>query len=105
MQAPEQRIFSVLAAVAAAVAVAQGLTDVAELALYASPFLLLAGLLLSGRFVGEATILRRRAAAPVARMRRERARWPRRATLAPAFLPVHDPRIERGPPVPATAAA
>ena len=41
-----------------------GLIDVAELALYASPFLLLAGLLLSGRFVGEETILRRRAAAP-----------------------------------------
>ena len=36
--------------------------DVVELALYASPFLLLAALLLSGRFVGEATILRRRVA-------------------------------------------
>jgi hypothetical protein len=97
-------MFSVLAAVAAGIAVAQGLTDVAELALYASPFLLLAGLLLSGRFVGEQTILRRRAAAPVTRMQRERARWPRRAALAPAFVPVHDPRVERGPPSLATAA-
>ena len=77
----------------------------AELALYASPFLLLAALLLSGRFVGEATILRRRVAAVVPRLRRERARWPRRDTLAPAFVPVHDPRIERGPPALTTAAA
>ena len=105
MQAPEQRIFAVLAAVAAALAVAQGLTDVAELALYVSPFLLLAGLLLSGHFVGEETILRRRAAAPAPRMLRERARWLRRTALAPAFVPVHDPRIERGPPALATAAA
>ena len=80
------------------------LIDVAELALYASPFLLLAGLLLSGRFVGEETILRRRVAAPAARVRRERARWPRRDALAPALAPVHDPRVERGPPRLITAA-
>ena len=80
------------------------LIDVAELALHASPFLLLAGLLLSGRFVGEETILRRRGAAPVARVRRERARCLRRDALAPAFVPVRDRRVERGPPLLAIAA-
>ena len=80
------------------------LIDVAELALYASPFLLLAALLLSGRFVGEETILRRRVAAPVPRVRRERARWLRRDALAPVLVPVHDPRVERGPPALTTAA-
>ena len=80
------------------------LIDVVELALYASPFLLLAGLLLSGRFVGEETILRRRVVSVVGRVRRARARWPRRDALAPAFVPVHDPRVERGPPVLTTAA-
>jgi hypothetical protein len=81
------------------------LIDIAELALYASPFLLLAALLVSGRFVGEETILRRRVAAPAPRVRPERARWPRRDALAPVFVPVHDPRVERGPPVLTTAAA
>ena len=80
------------------------LIDIAELALYAGPFLALAALLLSGRFVGEETILRRRAAAPRGRARPARARWPRRDALAPAFLPVHDPRVERGPPLTALAA-
>jgi hypothetical protein len=47
-----------------------------EVALYASPFLLLAALLLCGRFVGEDEILRRRVAPAVPRARRERARWP-----------------------------
>jgi hypothetical protein len=75
-----------------------------EVALYASPFALLAALLLCGRFVGEGEILRRRVATIVPRVRRERARWPRRETLAPAFVPVHDPRIERGPPRLTTAA-
>jgi hypothetical protein len=76
-----------------------------EVALYASPFLLLAALLLCGRFVGEDEILRRRVTAVVPRLRRERARWPRRDALAPAFVPVHDPRIERGPPAAILAAA
>ena len=45
---------------------------VVELALYASPFLLLAAPLLSGRFVGEETILRRRVVAPIPRVPRAR---------------------------------
>ena len=78
-----------------------------ELALYASPFLLLAGLLLSGRFVGEDTILRRRVAAPVARGRATSARAGRGVAFARArgLVPVHDPRVERGPPALTTAAA
>jgi hypothetical protein len=76
-----------------------------ELALYASPCLLLAALLLAGRFVGEDTILRRRVAPVVPRLRRDGARWPWRDALAPAFVPVHDPRVERGPPAAALAAA
>ena len=105
MQARDRRILGALAAVTAVLALAQGLTGLAELALYASPFLLLAGLLLSGRFVGEDTILRRRAAAPALRRRRERTGWPRLVAVAPSLVPVHDPRIERGPPATATAAA
>jgi hypothetical protein len=81
------------------------LIQVAELALYAGPFLLLAGLLLSGRFLGEETILRRRATPVAPRRPRERARWPRPVALAPALALVHDPRSERGPPSPVTAAA
>jgi hypothetical protein len=84
---------------------AQILLHAAELALYASPFLLLAGLLLTGRFVGEQTILRRRVAAVVPRPRHERARWPRVTFRVPLAALVHDPRVERGPPAPAPAAA
>ena len=75
-----------------------------EVALYASPFLLLAALLLCGRFVGEERSCAGEWPA-VPRVRRERARWPRRDALAPAFVPVHDPRIERGPPAAILAAA
>ena len=83
----------------------QALIHAVELSLYASPFLLLAGLLLSGRFVGEETILRRRVAAVAARPRHERPRWPRVAFRVPVASLVHDPRIERGPPALTTAAA
>ena len=66
VQAPEQRIFA--CSPRAARRGRAGPDRLVELALYASPFLLLAGLLLSGRFVGEETILRRRVAAVAARI-------------------------------------
>ncbi len=105
MQAPDRRVLVMLAAATAAIALAQGLTGLMELVLYASPFLLLAGLLLSGRFVGEDTILRRRVPAVASRSRHERPRWPRVAFRVPVASLVHDPRVERGPPALTTAAA
>src|SRR5439155_14852298 len=63
-----------LGTAALAIAAVQGLTGLTELAFYAGPFLLVLGLLLSGRFVGERAILARRAArAP--RLRPQRRRW------------------------------
>ena len=53
-----------LGCAALALAAVQGLTGIQELVFYAGPFLLLIGLLLSGRFPGEEAILARR---PVAR--------------------------------------
>ena len=50
----------------AGAAAVQGLTGMQELVFYAGPFLLLLGLLLSGRFIGEDAILARRAVAAAA---------------------------------------
>ena len=58
-----------LGCAALAVAAVQGLTGMQELVFYAGPFLLLLGLLLSGRFIGEAAILARRRAPPRLRPR------------------------------------
>jgi hypothetical protein len=58
---------------ALALAAVQGLTGMQELVFYASPFLLLLGLLLSGRFIGEDAILARRPAPP--RPRPASRRW------------------------------
>jgi hypothetical protein len=91
-------LLTLLGCAALAVAAAQGLTGVSELALYAAPFLLLLGLLLSGRFVGEEAILARRvAAAP--RLRPLPRRWPSRRQRALVSLLERSPRLERGPPV------
>ena len=51
-----------LGCAALALAAVQGLTGMQELVFYGGPFLLLIGLLLSGRFIGEDAILARRAA-------------------------------------------
>ena len=52
-----------LGCAALALAAVQGLTGMQELVFYGGPFLLLIGLLLSGRFIGEDAILARHAAA------------------------------------------
>ena len=79
-----------------------GLTD---LALYAGPVLLLAALLLSGRFVGEQRFVERlRRSTHGRRPRRARARWSRVPARTLSSLLAHDPRVERGPPLGALAA-
>jgi hypothetical protein len=82
------------------IAVVQGVTGATELAFYAGPFLLVLGLLLSGRFIGEEAILARRAAAtPAPRLRRARRRWAATRERALASLLERSPRLLRGPPV------
>lgn len=94
-----RRFFACFAALAALLFVLQGAAGVTDLVLYAGPMLVLAALLLSGRFVGEERIVERwRRALPAVRARRERARWPRTPVRALASLLWHDPRVERGPP-------
>ena len=70
-----------------------------EVALFAAPFLLLAGLLVLGRFPGERAILARRAAVPTPRPRPASRRWVlgrERACLSQLERTSH--RL-RGPPV------
>ena len=103
--APQRSFFAVMTAFAVLIALLQGATGLTDLALYAGPALLLAGLLLCRP-------LRRRGAhrpAPavrrsVVRARRVRARWPRVPARTLASLLAHDPRVERGPPAGALAA-
>jgi hypothetical protein len=103
--APQRRFFAVMTALAVLIALLQGTTGLTDLTLYAGPALLIAGLLLCGRFVGEEHIIRRlRGAAPVVRTRRMRGRWPRVPARTLASLLAHDPRVERGPPAGVLAA-
>ena len=64
---------------------------------YAGPFLLLIGLLLSGRFIGEEAILARRAAAR-ARLRPPARRWSAVRERPLASLLERSTRQLRGPP-------
>jgi len=59
------------AAAAVLLAAAMGVTGATELVLYGGPLLFIAGMLLSGRFIGEERILARRSA-PAPRLRAER---------------------------------
>jgi hypothetical protein len=103
--APQRRFFAVMAALAVVIAVLQGTSGLTDLVVYAGPVLLIAGLLLCGRFVGEERIVRRlRRVAMVMRPRRVRARWPRVPARALSSLLAHDPRVERGPPAGVLAA-
>jgi hypothetical protein len=86
-----------LGCAAIVVAAAQGITGFSELALYAAPFLLLLGLLLSGRFIGEEVILARRAVA-TPRLRPLARRWPSWRERALVSLLERSPRLGRGPP-------
>ena len=105
MYARQRRFFAVMTAFAVLIALLQGITGLSDLALYAGPVLLITGMLLCGRFVGEERIIRRlRGAAPVNRRRRLRVRWPRVPARTLASLLAHDPRVERGPPARVVAA-
>jgi hypothetical protein len=99
----QRRVLLCLAAAAALISALQGLTGILELALYAAPVLLLLGLLLSGRFVGERAILARRAVT-VPRLRTAlRRRWPRTRERALTSLLERSADRLRGPPAPAPA--
>jgi hypothetical protein len=91
-------LFALLGCAAVAVAAAQGITGVSELALYAAPFLLLLGLLLSGRFIGEEAILARRVRPAAPRPRPLARRWAALPERPFAALLERSPRLERGPP-------
>ena len=71
----QRALLALLGCAALMVAAAQGMTGVSQLALYAGPFLVLLGLLLSGRFVGEEAILARRTRPTGPRLRPVRRRW------------------------------
>src|SRR4051795_3153521 len=88
----------ILGCAALAIAAVQGLTGTQELVFYAGPFLLLIGLLLSGRFIGEEAILARHAVPP-ARPRPVRRHWSPVRERPLASLLERSTRQLRGPPV------
>jgi hypothetical protein len=95
---PQRRFHACMAALAVAGGVAQVLLGSGEIALTFAPVLLIAGLLLSGRYLGEERILARRARpAPRAR-RRIAARWRTAVERPLTSLLARSPRSERGPP-------
>jgi hypothetical protein len=87
-----------LGCAALAVAAVQGLTGMQELVFYAGPFLLLIGLLLSGRFIGEDAILARRTPVMV-RPRPLPKHWSPVLERPLASLLERSTRQLRGPPV------
>jgi hypothetical protein len=100
----QRRVLLWLAVAATLIAGLQGLTGFLELTLYAMPALLLLGMVLSGRFVGEDRILARRLATAVPRLRAALARrWPRTRERALASLLERDTTCLRGPPAPLPA--
>ena len=88
----QRALLALLGCVTLVVMAMQGLTGVSQLALYAAPFLLLLGLLLSGRFIGEEAILARR-------LRPLPRRWAALPERPLASLLERSVRLERGPPV------
>jgi hypothetical protein len=100
MRSP-RALLVLLGCAASAVMALQGLTGMQELVFYAGPFLLLIGLLLSGRFIGEEAILARCAAAP-ARQRPVRRHWSPVRERPLAALLERSTRQLRGPPVQAS---
>jgi hypothetical protein len=98
-----RRLLILLALAALTAAVLQGVTGVSELALYAAPFLLIFGLLVNGRYLGEERILaRRRAAVPRLRAALECGWTPSRDRPLASLLQ-RAPRAPRGPPAAAFA--
>ena len=86
-----------LGCAALALMAVQGLTGMQELVFYGGPFLLLIGLLLSGRFIGERAILARRPQGLV-RLRPTARRWTRVLERPLASLLERSTRQLRGPP-------
>jgi len=77
-------------------AAAAGVSGALDVALYAAPFLVIAALLLSGRFIGEERILAVYRTLP--RARRAVASWPRLPSLALSSALERAPWTLRGPP-------
>jgi hypothetical protein len=100
----QRRFLACLTAVAAVVAVAQGVSGMSALTLYLTPLFLIAALLLCGRYIAEDRIVRRwRGTAVPRRSRRPHGRW-RAVRVAPfATSLARTARLERGPPAPAGA--
>ena len=88
---------------ALALSAVQGLTGMPDLVFYAGPFLLLVGLLLSGRFIGESAILARRPSPP--RLRPASRRWRPVLEHQLASLLERSTRQLRGPPAALSHAA
>jgi hypothetical protein len=99
MYRPQRRFFSCMTAVATLCCVAPVALGVPGVGLALTPVLLLAGLLLCGRYVGERRILAIRRA--LLRARRAPRRLPRPAPGRPLVsLLARRARVERGPPRP-----
>ncbi len=98
----ERRALILLAAAAVLLAALMGATGSVDLVLYGGPALLIAGALLSGRYVGEERILARRLATPP-RLRAARQSWARLPERALASLLERSPSLLRGPPAPSAA--
>jgi hypothetical protein len=97
----QRRFLAAMTIVAVGCAVAQSLTGMPELALYLTPVVLIAGMLLCGRYVGEERIVARwEASLAGARRRRPPRRLPRPAPARPLTSVVaRRPALERGPPL------
>jgi hypothetical protein len=88
-----------MAIVAALCCVPALLAGAPDLVLVFSPALLVFGLLVCGRYIGEERIVARRCGASPAIPRRAPRRLPRPASERPlASLLARHPRLERGPP-------
>jgi hypothetical protein len=98
----ERRALLLLAAAAVVLAVLHHVTGAGEFVLYGGPALLIAGLLISGRYVGEERILARRTVVPPL-PRAQRRTWKHVREHALASLLERSPRLLRGPPAPAAA--
>ena len=94
----QRALLALLGCAALVVAAAQGVTGVSQLALFAGPFLVLLGLLLSGRFIGEEAVLARRVRTAAPRPRPLRRRWAALPERPFASLLERGSRLERGPP-------
>jgi hypothetical protein len=101
----QRRFHACMAAVAILAGIAQVLLGSAELALTFAPLLLIAGLLISGRYLGEERILARRAVPAGPRRQRTAARWRPSVERPLVSLLARSPRSERGPPAPLAVAA